>query len=160
MSSLLTEFRIPHWCELLILILGSQFQRDTTMLFWIWRSEDCSPTSLLLHQRKFLQWSAWSARHTSFSRATGTKPKSTTATCPWLSHIPKTCHDCVCLSQSTYPQSLTETSRLKFKGMHKDEENSLVWIQTQEYRKNFHAAPLLSSWLPKSKEFHPVLHTN
>lgn len=158
MNSLLMEVRIPHWGELLILILGSQFQRDTTVLFWIWRSEDCSPSSLLLHQRKFLQRSAWSVRDTSFSRATGTKSKSTTATVLDSATSQKPVST-VCLSPTTHPQSLTQTPRIKFKGMYKDEENSGVNTNS-EVQKEFSCSATSSSWLFKSKEFHSVLHTN
>lgn len=163
------EVRIPHWDELLILILGSQFQRDTIVLFWIWKiwifvildlkSEDCSPSSLLLHQRKFLQRSAWSVRDTPFSRATGTKPKSTTATALDSATSQKPAST-VCLPSPTHPpQSLTQTPRITFKGMYKDEENSGVNTNS-EVQKELAGSATLSSWLFKSKEFHPVLHTN
>lgn len=125
MNFVLMELRIPQWGELLILILGSQFQKDTTGLFWIGRSKDCSPSSLLLHQRKFLQRSAWSARDKPLSRATGTKPKSTTATVLDSATSPNPAMT-VCFSPPIHPQSLTHTPRLKFKGMYKDEENSRV----------------------------------
>lgn len=158
MNSLLMELRIPHWGELLILILGSQFQRDTKVLFWICRSEDCSPSSLLLHQKKFLQRAAWSARDTPFSRGTGTKPKSTTATVLDSATSQKPAVT-VCFSPPSHPQSLTQTPRLKFKGMYKDEENSCVNTNS-EVQEEFSCSDTLSSWLFKSKEFHPALHTN
>lgn len=99
-----------------------------------------------------------SARGTPSSRATGTKPKSTTATVldSVTSQNPAIT---VCLSPPKHSQSLTPTPRLKFRGMYKDEENSCVNANS-EVQKEFSCSATLSGWLFKSKEFHPVLHTN